>query len=222
MRGGQCGNRRGGKRRTIATLAAVALAIGVALVAGTGPAPPAARRFEGQRPGGRLPGPPRRGDGGLPARQRRSPTRSQPVRAPDPPGAGGPQQPAQPRPAPARPGRPRAGDQPIDPRCRTGVGELHRRRHLRQPHPGHLCPCSRRARPLPGKWRPRCASGWPRPIRRCGPAPARPAGASACAWSPTATCQLDIARVTLTPTGDDTFSQMRTELVAQGYDPQRP
>jgi hypothetical protein len=30
-------------------------------------------------------------------------------------------------------------------------------------------------------------------------------------------CQLDIARVTLTPLGDDSFSQMRTELVAQGY-----
>ena len=31
-------------------------------------------------------------------------------------------------------------------------------------------------------------------------------------------CQLDVARVTLTPAGDDSFSQMRTELVAQGYD----
>jgi hypothetical protein len=30
-------------------------------------------------------------------------------------------------------------------------------------------------------------------------------------------CQLDVARVTLTPAGDDSFSQMRTELVAQGY-----
>jgi hypothetical protein len=30
-------------------------------------------------------------------------------------------------------------------------------------------------------------------------------------------CQLDVARVTLTPLGDDSFSQMRTELVAQGF-----
>ena len=30
-------------------------------------------------------------------------------------------------------------------------------------------------------------------------------------------CQLDVARVTLTPVGDDSFSQMRTELVAQGF-----
>jgi hypothetical protein len=30
-------------------------------------------------------------------------------------------------------------------------------------------------------------------------------------------CQLDVARVTLTPLGDDSFSLMRTELVAQGF-----
>ena len=30
-------------------------------------------------------------------------------------------------------------------------------------------------------------------------------------------CELDVARVTLTPLGDDSFSQMRTELVAQGF-----
>jgi hypothetical protein len=30
-------------------------------------------------------------------------------------------------------------------------------------------------------------------------------------------CQLDVARVTLTPVGDDSFSQMRTELVAHGF-----
>ena len=30
-------------------------------------------------------------------------------------------------------------------------------------------------------------------------------------------CQLDVARATLTPVGDDSFSQMRTELVAQGF-----
>jgi len=30
-------------------------------------------------------------------------------------------------------------------------------------------------------------------------------------------CQLDVAQVVLTPAGDDSFSQMRTELVAQGF-----
>jgi hypothetical protein len=31
-------------------------------------------------------------------------------------------------------------------------------------------------------------------------------------------CQLSVAQVTLTPLGDDSFSQLRSELIAQGYD----
>jgi hypothetical protein len=33
----------------------------------------------------------------------------------------------------------------------------------------------------------------------------------------TSDCQLDVARVTLSPLGDDSFSQMRTELIAKGF-----
>src|SRR5215207_9065623 len=135
------------RRRMVATVTAVALAVGVALVASTtGPAP----------------GPPeaaRSNDPAAACRDLRSgamvaclhgndaPAGGQPVPPPDPAGAGGPQQPAQPQPPAARPGRAGAGDHRPG-GGRAGVGGVHRQRHLREPDPGHLCPSRRRDRSL--------------------------------------------------------------------------
>ena len=196
-------------RRTIATVTAVALAVGVALVAsatGPDPGPPAAAGSNDPAAACRdlragamvacLHG------NDAPCTSAR-PSRSwRPTAACAAPAPGCAAWPASSR----RPAR-RA---PVPNRSRCAASAT----APPQPDPGHLRPRVGRDRPVPERGPVAAASGWPRPTRRSGPAPARPAAAAPALRHrprlPAGRRQGDAH-----PGGDNSFSLMRAELVAR-------